>query len=642
MGTCQLWRIRQVLRVALFAYVSLLLSVPALGAEFSFVELRKGRLHVDDFFDKLGIPDINDYIDCPRRIDECWKYIVNHRGQVIDGPYYLKTNRVTILGKARYRDKALALVKRVYSAGREYYSELYLLYHNGYKRSFEVSLPEGVVEVKPLPRGSVLMVTKTHLHEISPLRILFSIPLPMEVEYAYIGNDPFGKVSVIAVGRNDVLFISYNRKATRFLIDPNALTTRGDREGILSIYPDSRDVSYAAVYRYANPYNKGIVLYEVNFRRGTIRKGFLFNSEERNVGFDPSVFSTKKEVVVSAKNSTENTYVHFVVPRSRIKDLGKTSPEHIRGFEGDKYAEFMLSARLTLLTWNALSQVKKYGTTYATARYRFSNSLFYGYSLEGRLGDTQIAIVYMQNRAEEMGGLTADISEFISATVDIHGLVGKRNILRIGYERARVNGIAEFSSTTGGALTLFETDLNSYYGYLMGERGRYIGLEFLNYRISSAVGFSDDWGSIVLVGFDPNFTLNSLLLVLGYDHVSYARRYETNFEGFYFAGNGGLGLGIAEVSPYLKEQARVIAGADEVQIPLYIVLKAYGEVGYLYQRRVKDLRGLGFSLNLGYRLSFMFAGAGSEGGSSNVSRVYLEFSRLDLLHGPFLQANLIF
>ncbi len=122
----------------------------------------------------------------------------------------------------------------------------------------------------------------------------------------------------------------------------------------------------------------------------------------------------------------------------------------------------------------------------------------------------------------------------------------------------------------------------------MGEGGNYIGLEFLNYRIPSAVGFSDDWGSIVLIGFDPNFTLNSLLLVLGYDHVSYARRYETNFEGFYFAGNGDLGLGIAEVSSYLKERAKTTAGADEVQIPLYLVLKAYGEVGYLYQRRVAN------------------------------------------------------
>ncbi len=148
------------------------------------------------------------------------------------------------------------------------------------------------------------------------------------------------------------------------------------------------------------------MLYEVNFRKKTIRKGFLFNSEEKNVGFDPSVFSTKKEVVVSAKNSTEDTYVHFIVPKSRIKDIGKSSPEHIRGFEGDKYAELIVSARLTLLTWNALSQVRKYNTTYATARYKFSDSLFYGYSLEGRLGDTQIAIVYMQNRAEEMGGLT--------------------------------------------------------------------------------------------------------------------------------------------------------------------------------------------------------------------------------------------
>ncbi len=101
------------------------------------------------------------------------------------------------------------------------------------------------MKVKPLPRGSVLVVTKTHLHEISPLRVIFSVPLPIEVEHAHIGNDPYGKVSVVAVGGNDLLFISYRRGASRFLVDPNALTT--DRKGILSVYPDSKDISYAAI-----------------------------------------------------------------------------------------------------------------------------------------------------------------------------------------------------------------------------------------------------------------------------------------------------------------------------------------------------------------------------------------------------------
>ena len=624
----------------LLAFVFLTFRI-VLGAEFSFVEPKKGKFYVDDYFNRLGLPDIRTDMECPREADYCLIYFVNHRGRIIAGPYNTKTESVDILGKASYRGKAIAFVERTYKVGDRSYTQIFLLYHDGTKRFFKAGLPEGYVEVKPLPNGNVFVVAKTHIYELSPGGVVFSMPLPREVEYAYIGNNPYGAVSAVAVGGNDLLFISYDRKATKFVLDTNALTTRGDRLGVLSIYPETKYLSYSAVYRYVNPYNKGIVLYEVNFQKGTFIKGFLFNSEDRNVGFDPSVFSTRKEVVVSAKNSTEDTYLHFVVPKSEIADLPNAVPQHIKGFEEEKYVEFLVSAKLSLLTWNAFSEVRKGGTTYAKVKYDLSNSLFYGTSLEGRIGNTQIAITYLQNRAERKGGLTAKTSKFLSAVVDLHGLVGKRNTLRIGYEQGKVNGIAEFSSTSGSRSVLFETDLKSYYGYLMMERGLYFGLEYLNYKIPSAVGFSRG-GSVVFTGFDPDFTLNSLLLVLGYDHVSYAKRYETNFNSFYFAGNGGIGLGKADISSSVKDRAKALTGASGIQTPLYIVLKAYGEVGYLYQRRAKVLKGFGFSFNLGYRLTFMFAGAGNDGSGSDPNKLYLEFSRYDLLHGPFVQANVIF
>jgi len=612
------------------------------AGEYYLVPPEEGSYTTQEFFNRLGLPNITTKLECINNSEVCYKYIVNDRGKVLAGPYNTKYNSVSIEGVSRFKDKALALVSRHYRSERNSYTEYFLLDDSGHRVTYGDFFGVGIF-VKPLLNGNVLVVGRNSITEYSPEGRVLSLGTPLQLEYAHVGNNPSGVVSVIAIGGNDLLFTEYNGVESVFLIDRRALTKRGDRAGILHIYPEKRGLSYAVVYRYVNEYNKGLVLYELNFKQRRFRKGFLFNSELRNIGFDPSVFSTEGEVIVSAKNSTEENYVHFVIPKGKIPAMVGVKPKHIEGFEEEKKAELLLSARVSTLTWNALSEVRKDGTTYAEVKYDMSNSLFYGSSIEGRVGDTQIAITYMQNRAEEKGGLSAKTSRFISAVVDLHGMFG-RYTLRLGYDRGSINGIAEFKDSLKGTThnAVFETDMQTYYAYVIMERGLYGGLEFINYKIPSAVGYSDSSGSVVVYDFDREFTLNSLILVAGYDKVSYAKRYETNFKRFYFAGNGGLGLGKADVSSDIEDRAQQAAGASDTEIPLYIVLKAYGEMGYIYQRRAKILRGLGFSFNLGYRLTFMLVTAGNNGEDKDPDKVYLEFSRYEFLHGPFLQANLIF
>lgn len=627
-------------RITFCLITFLVLAGKVFGGEYAFVKPLEGKRDVDDFFDEIGLPDVRLKEYCSN--DSCWYYIVNHKGKRVGPGYNAEYNTLIDKGRSRFKGKALLLIKRFYKVGREYRQDLFLIDHRGKRILFNTSLPEDVIYIKPLINNNILVITKTALYEISPKGVVFKASLPAKVEYAYGGNNPEGVVSVVAVSGNDLLFISYRRDKTVYVTDKSALATHGDRTGILSIYPESSDLSYSAIYRYVNPYNKGLMFYKVDFAEGKIIKGFLFNSEKRNVGFDPSIFATSTAVIVSAKDSTNKKHVHFVIPKSKIAQIQGVVPEHIRGFEEENFVEFIVSAKASLLTWNAYSEVKKGDYTYAKVKYDMNYSLFYGTSLEGRIGETQIAITYLQNRAEEEGGVSAETSRILSAVIDFHGLVGERNTLRIGYEQGKINGKAEFSGSSGlSRTTVFETDLKTFYAYLMRERGLYYGLEFLNYKIPSAVGFSDSSGSVVVYGFDRDFTLNSLLAVVGYDHVSYAKRYETNFNSFYFAGNVGLGLGLAKVSSYLKERAKEVSGAGDVQIPLYLVAKGYGEVGYLFQRRAKVLKGFGFSFNFGYRATLMFAGAGSEGGG-DPNTLRLEFRRYDLLHGPFLQASLIF
>ena len=618
----------------------LLVSVTAFGGEYSFVQMREGSDRVDEFFDRLGLADIKEDVECRQKV--CYVSVINHEGKVLLGPFNTKNNSITIHGKGRYYKGAVALVERTMNISILVYKELYILHHDG-RRVQLLPFLGFYLTLKLLPNGNILIVKKDKLVELSPEGEVFSMPLPMTLEYAYLGNNPSGLVALVGSGGNDLLFLEYRREDSRYIIDSQALTTYGDRKGILSIYPYAEGVSYSAIYRYVNEYNKGLMLYELNFKEGILLKGHLFNSDERNVGFDPSVYADEKSVVVSARNSTENKWVHFVVPKEELGKIAYGKPAHIQGFEYEKSTSFIVSARISLLTWNALSEVRKDDTAYAKVRYEMSNSIFYGASLEGRMGRTQIAVSYLQNRAEEKGGLTAKTSRLISGVIDVHGIFG-RNILRIGYEEGLISGIARYEDVQNGTgrEVVFDTRLRTIYGYVMQERGLYGGLEYLNYRIPSAVGYSDSSGALVYYDFDPNFTLNSFLLVLGYDEVKYAKRYETNFSRFYFAGNIGVGLGKAEVSAFIIDEAKRRASASEDSVPLYVVGKAYAELGYIIQRRSRAYKGLGFSFNAGYRLTGMIVGVDNDDSDSSQDKVYLEFQRYDLLHGPFLQANVIF
>lgn len=626
-----------------FKIVILFISLVSMfwSAEFSFVEPVQGKMYVDDYFNTLGMPDLEYGEICGGQPEKCSYYIKNQDGIYLEEYHEDENNKLSFYGKARYRENAYLFVKRSYRVGDLSDKEYYLIDQYGDKLYFNVSLPWKKLAVFPLINKNILVVTKESVIEYSPEGEVLKIPLPRSVEFVYIGNSPDGFVSMIAVGDNDIVFMNYRGEKTQFIVDSNVLSTYGDRMGILSIYPENESISYSAVYRYMNPYNKGLVLYQIDFSNGTFIRGFLFNSEDRNIGFDPSVYTSGEEVIVSARNSTEGGYVHFVIPKNEVAKIEGAVPEHIQGFEGEKTMEFQFSARASLLTWKAGSTVKKDDVTYAEVTYDMSNSLFYGVSMEGRVGKTQLAVSYLRNKAEEKGGLTAKVSEYISAVVDFNDLIGKRRTLRIGYEKGRINGIARFKSGAVSRFTVFETDLTLYYGYLMMERGLYAGLEYYNYRIPSAVGFSDWNGTVVFYDLDPNFTLYSLMYVVGYDKVSYTRRYEVNLSDFYFAGNIGLGLGFAKVSKDIEDRAKASTGATSISIPLYTLVKAYGELGYIYQRRAKVLKGLGISVNLGYRLTFLRTIAESEGGSDPFE-LNLEFERYDLLHGPFLQANLIF
>ena len=159
----------------------------------------------------------------------------------------------------------------------------------------------------------------------------------------------------------------------------------------------------------------------------------------------------------------------------------------------------------------------------------------------------------------------------------------------------------------------------------------------------SAVGFSDSNKSIVYSNFDSDFGFQALRLVTGYDAFSYSERYETDINQFYWSGNLNIGIGIADLSSQIKQQALTETGKSKISTPIYLTVGADLELGYLWQRRFKSAQGLGYSFGLGYQASYSLLGAGqSDESDADADTLYLEFSRTDLMHGPFVRANIIF
>jgi len=163
------------------------------------------------------------------------------------------------------------------------------------------------------------------------------------------------------------------------------------------------------------------------------------------------------------------------------------------------------------------------------------------------------------------------------------------------------------------------------------------------YKMPSAIGFSNDAGTIVYSSFDSDFEFTSVRFLFGYDPLAYTKRYETNHHQPYIAGRGNIGLGWAEISDEVKTEALATTGKTGISNDqIYFTLGFDVEVGYLWQKRSKKFRGLGYSFSAGYRINYSLLGAGSDGSDEKTNDLLLEFERQDIMHGPYLKANLIY
>ena len=255
---------------------------------------------------------------------------------------------------------------------------------------------------------------------------------------------------------------------------------------------------------------------------------------------------------------------------------------------------------------------------------------------------TLLVIAFLQNEAQELGGLTNRASQLINATLDFNGLFSKRSTLRLATEQADVNGIATIENSTSSSQE-FESKLRKYSALVMGERGVFAGLQYMQYRMPTAVGFSDETKNIVRTLYDPEFTTKQIGFIFGYDELHYAKRYENDLNRFYWSAAGSLGLGSGGLSEEVQNEAE--SNGDTLLFPLTVNAGFNWDIGFIHQQRFKSIRGAGYTLSAGYRANLAFFGAGQVDDSDSTiepGELELETQKLDFWHGPFATLSLIY
>ena len=636
----------------------LLCTTSVTAQEFSYVEQSlSGESYLDYLFIR-DTPAVSLKRKCTNDKKTCWSVAVNQSGKKIKS--FGSKDSVTQIALGNYRDIGYLLVSHTYSCGNDKTcTDKLLINSNGrIKNIGDIPWDGDVLATRVGRDGELYAVSKDAFITRRQDNNATQISAPESMISAEIGFNVDGIISAIVVAESGQLYWSDGRQWKLLSV---TLAAHGDRMEIAAIYPKNRNSHYIALYRYINEYNKG--LYTVRFDpvSGKEKGGWLFNSEDRNVGFDPSIYSNQQgDIFVSAKNSSEDKKAFFKLNDSDFLKMNSMLPSHVveNGFQEEKLASFMLGGGISQVVWNASSKLEKNDVIYTEADYLIADTIFMNVNMETRIGDTSIVISYLQNQAEDLvsneidaGGnsvskvLSKEASNYLFSSIDFQGLLSPSSMLRIQAEVGETNGIAKVKHFDGSvAYHDFSTEMKRVAVLAMKEGGYFIGGDYIAYTIPSVIGFSDSSKSIAYSGFDPDFGFQAIRFVTGYDALAYAKRYETDYSRFYWSGSGNIGIGWAEISSAIEDDALAISGENEIDsLPMYFTFGVDLELGYLWQQRFKRFSGLGYSIGAGYRGSFSTMGIGQSDDNDSVSgKLYMEFERDDWMHGAFFKANIIF
>ncbi len=635
--------------------VLFLFSIILFAGEYSITDIKKGKLSVNKYFDKTGINDIKDETNCTGL--KCSISLKDNSGKLNVTLEERKNSSLTLISKGRYKDKTYAFYK--------YYYEIVKKKEKEKETDKEEEITEKItqyfmysiineeinkIDFKNEYKGYLISKDGEDIYmDYKGIHIgNKTVENSKGFLYYKAQNNPNGDLGFIGIDSSDYIHLCNNLKCSKTNF---YLAKHGDRLGILSVYPENENFIHGAFYNYVNSFNKGINYINFDFASNETNDIYVFNSNERNIGWDPEIYIEENNINISGYCSSNSENYNFVFPKEKIKENLNSYPDNIEGFENEPFFTFLGGGGVMKQFWLMESSAGNAYTDYIINE-TYSLTGF----IQGRMGDTQIALSYLQNKIESEKGIAGDVSRFFSLFFDFNDLISPQTTLRLLAEKSKVGGVSksEYEDSEGIVYDDFVTDYLKIGLYFMFERGLYWGLDYVNYTAPGVIGLTDNAGNVVYSDYDKNLKMNQFSLILGYDISSYANRYENDFNKLYFAGNLGFGLIFYGLSDSLTSRLEAAAGEKTIVSKYGFSFLGELEAGYIFQRKFSSLKGLGYSIIVGYKAKFNYIIPGQvaselfaddedkESVELDESELALEHYRHQIIHGPFFLINILF
>ena len=198
--------------------------------EYAYSPFKNGSISIASYFNSQNAPSVYVSTQCSKdKKPVCWPVIRNQARKIL--AKYGQKDSVGTVASGRYQNIAYLYYSRTYKRGKKYYTSYYFIDQNG--RNYKT--PN--VARKPISRNitkdaKVLDVTAMGIYLNGNSILSSTIPLTQAV----IENNLNGTQSIVAITNTNEILISNTKR----WINTNVLLSRkGDRKGILSVYPNN-------------------------------------------------------------------------------------------------------------------------------------------------------------------------------------------------------------------------------------------------------------------------------------------------------------------------------------------------------------------------------------------------------------------
>jgi len=555
-------------------------------------------------------------VECPERCN--YKLVDNHNRTLFSRSN--SNNSFSIVARGFYKDIAwVALEESILLNVNKYY----LLSSTGTEKH---------IDFDPSAELATVITKSGHVYGVDEEGILLDgkrlSVSPQALKRATIVANDNEDIAVMAISDSRGILASNGK---RWLQTGIQLNDDSDINDVLAEFLSNSNVQYGSAYVYINSYCKGLKLFYVDHNNGTSDQGWLYSSEENNIGYQPVMSASEESIYLSVSNSSERSRVYFNLHPDDFRHLDPAAETKILSECDQRDVNYNIGTGLAGKYWYANSK-----TDDMEIKYDIASSVYTLGHFDASLGGTRLAVNVLQNKAKNYNETTKKVSRYVNFLVDFNPKDVKS--VRLNIEKSNVAGSATIVDAPTPA-TVFDSKFLATSLLLFGEQGLYYGAQYVDYQMPSAISYYSQSASQSYL--DPSLRIRGLTLMFGYDANAYAARYENNYSHWYADGYIGIGLAHLRVSPQVENQAKQDFNNTSLDTTITNLTDVKLDVGYIQQLRSKKYWGAGASWQAGITANYKGFIAKKDNNNNDSNSVHFTFNRTDLFFGPFVRFSLV-